>query len=396
MKSFEEFIVRDRDVVTGNADLEPLVDFPPMSIFMGPSNVAPEKDLTASMHWMISRSSGCIQLRNLIPLDILYSRAHGSGQVGATWLEHHKAFARFIAKYRPGKVLELGGGHGILSREYMNLAPAEWTIIEPNPTPAPGVTARYVSAIVDEHFTPDGEYDAFAHSHVMEHMYSPRQFIANVSRFMPKASYHFCTFPNMEAQLQHNYTNVLMFEHTWYVTRPYVERIFDAAGYELLDTSYFRADHSIFYAFRRRSTPPPIQLSLQKKGEVNDTEFSEYYEKNKLLFLKFVDYIYENVNNINILIDIAKKRRIPVYIFGGHIFTQILLAFGILEHNIDAILDNDKNKWGTRLSGTNLIIQSPQILVDIDKPYVIVKAGAYANEIKNGLLQINPNTKFIE
>lgn len=258
MPPFKDFIKREKDAVTGISDLEPLVEFPAMSIHMGVTECSPGEDKMANMRWLQSQNSGCIQLENLIPLPVLYGESHGSGQIGGLWQTHHKAFAQFIAQYTPRQVLELGGGHGILSREYKNLADADWTIIEPNPTPAPGVTANYIDEIIDEKFTPTRVYDAFIHSHVMEHMYNPSEFIANVARLMPEASWHFCSFPNMAAQLQRNYTNVLNFEHTYYLIPEYAEFIFSNAGYELIEKTSFKEDHSLFYAFRK-STPPPLQ-----------------------------------------------------------------------------------------------------------------------------------------
>jgi len=74
------------------------------------------------MHWSISKSKGVIKLNNLIPLDVLYLADHNAGVVGGIWLEHHKEFVRFISKFNPKSVLEIGGAHGILSREIKKLS----------------------------------------------------------------------------------------------------------------------------------------------------------------------------------------------------------------------------------------------------------------------------------
>ena len=79
--------------------------------------------------------------------------------------------------------------------------------------------------------------------------------------------------------------------------------------------------------------------------------------------------------------------------FGAHLFSQFLLAFGIEEKFIKSILDNDVEKQGRRLQGCNLYCESPNILKDSKKsPIVILRAGTYQEEIKQGLLNINPNT----
>lgn len=73
-------IRREHDIITGKDDLEPLYEFPSMSVHAGPSEMTAEHDIVVPQRWVISKSSGCVQLQNLVPLDILYRQAHGSGQ----------------------------------------------------------------------------------------------------------------------------------------------------------------------------------------------------------------------------------------------------------------------------------------------------------------------------
>ena len=54
------------------------------------------------MEWVISKSTGCIQLAKLIPLEILYHENHNS-PIGKVWQNHHKKFSDFIKKYNPKK-----------------------------------------------------------------------------------------------------------------------------------------------------------------------------------------------------------------------------------------------------------------------------------------------------
>ena len=49
-----------------------------------------------------------------------------------------------------------------------------------------------------------------------------------------------------------------------------------------------------------------------------------------------------------------------------------------------------------RLYGTDLMVESPEVLRDVSAPVVILKAGIYNNEIKNDILDnINPDTVFL-
>jgi hypothetical protein len=85
----------------------------------------------------------------------------------------------------------------------------------------------------------------------------------------------------------------------------------------------------------------------------------------------------------------------PLYLFGAHIFSQHLIAFGLDTKRIVSLLDNDPNKQGKRLYGTNLMVQSPKALRGVNNPSVILKAGVYDDEIKQDILgNINSGTNF--
>jgi len=60
-------------------------------------------------------------------------------------------------------------------------------------------------------------------------------------------------------------------------------------------------------------------------------------------------------------------------------------------------LDNDVNKQKKRLYGTELMVSSPKILADEEKPIVILKAGVYNDEVSEDILSnINSSTTFFE
>ena len=70
-----EIINRKSGVILGNADLLDIHKIENFPIFMGCVDTLIEEDLHADMSWAISKSSGLIQLKKLIPLDILYANS---------------------------------------------------------------------------------------------------------------------------------------------------------------------------------------------------------------------------------------------------------------------------------------------------------------------------------
>lgn len=110
-------ILRERCAVTGGDDLEPLHKVSNAPVVMGCVAHAPLADIVADMDWWINGSSGLIQLRRLLTLEVVYPASHGAGAVGAMRERHHRSFARFVHQRAPAAVLEIGGAHGILALE---------------------------------------------------------------------------------------------------------------------------------------------------------------------------------------------------------------------------------------------------------------------------------------
>lgn len=375
------YINRNNDVVLGNNDLEDLYTFKLFPVFMGCTEQSSTEDILSDMNWKISTKSGMIQLNPLLPLDVVYSAEHGSGTTGKAWDEHHTSFANFVHKFKPKSILEIGGLHGILAEKYLELdGSVKWTMIEPNPTVDPNLPIKVIKGFFDDKFTSDEKFEAVIHSHVLEHVYNPDEFISHKSSFMNDGDLLIFTLPNMQVMLENNYTNCINFEHTIYFTEPYIEYFLNKYNFELVEKQYFRKDHSIFYCAKKSNN---ISANLPEG----------LYEKNKLIFQQYINTHLDDVNKIN---KIISKTNSPVYLFGAHVFSQYLISFGLDTSKIICLLDNDVKKADKRLYGTSLISKNPKILKDIPEALVILRAGVYNDEIINDILNnINPNITFI-
>ena len=74
----------------------------------------------------------------------------------------------------------------------------------------------------------------------------------------------------------------------------------------------------------------------------------------------------------------------------------MLIAHGLDLKNIRFVLDNDPDKKDYYLYGSRLLVKNPIILKDYEDPVVILRAGAYNNEIKKDILsKINSKVIFI-
>lgn len=374
--------VRTQDVISGSDQLEDLHNLPDFPVFMGSVLHDPQQDLRFDMAWSISRDTGIIQLKKLLPLDVLYQSQTTTSAVGAMWMEHHRTFAAFVSQYAPTSVLELGGAHGILAKEYEKYATIPWTILEPNPAPVEGSKARIIRGFFDDRFVLDQSIDAVIHSHVYEHLYEPDKFTHHLAGFIKEGQRMIFAVPHLSAWLDKKYTNCINFEHTVFLTEPYVDHLLAKHGFRIQNKSYFRTDHSIFYSCVRDSSVKPTPLA------------PNLYAINRRLYENFVSYHEALIVDLNERISKTDK---PLYLFGAHVFAQYLLGFGLRTDKIIGLLDNDMNKQGRRLYGTNLTVYSPKVLRNASNPAVILKAGVYNDEIKADILgNINGSTEFLE
>jgi hypothetical protein len=369
-------ITRNKDILTGYDELESLHTFKNFPIFVGTTNQPKEKDVFIDMSWGISKNTGMIQLDKLIPLDILYENQHISG-VGEVWRKHHEEFSKFILKYQPNSVFEIGAAHGYLCNEYQKRKKISWTIIEPNPVYDYACEAKFIEKFFDENFVYDGEIDTIVHSHVFEHIYEPDAFCGLLSKFLDDGKKLIFSIPNMKVMLENKYTNCLGFEHTYFLLEEYVQYLLTKHKFKLLEKQYFKQDHSIFYAF-------------EKDSFVKDTQCVNLYSQNKKIYEDYINYHLDLVSDLND----KMKEHSDVFIFGAHIFTQALLSFGLNSDKIIKILDNDTKKQKSRLYGSDLFVESPKILSQYKNPVVILKAGAYTEEIKKDIVE-NINSQVI-
>ena len=370
-------IARDRDIVSGNDDLEPIFSIKNFPVFQGCVDSDQVDDIVSDLNFYISRSSGMVQLNPLLPLDVIYQGEHSPGSVGKVWHDHHRCFAEFINKYRPNKVFEIGGSHGLLSENYYNLDPGiDWTIIEPAPAPVVKLRAKLIKGFFNDCTNIDQNTDMIVHSHVLEHIYDPQEFFNNLSR-LPKNTLMCFSIPNLYSNLQDKHTNALNFEHTYLCSEEYVEYWLSQSDYQVLEKIY-HDQHSIFYA-------------AVKNQDVCKLDMPNLYDKNKKLLDDFTTHYDKEISIIN---DMVQNWDGDVYLFGAHIFSQFLIARGLKIEKIKCILDNSKSKQGLRLYGTNFLISSPRVIED--NSLIILRAGSYTQEIKKDILtNINPTATFI-
>jgi SAM-dependent methyltransferase len=373
-------IIRNKSVITQKDNLEHLYTFKDFPVFFGCTTEPKEKDLTADMKWEIDPLTGIIQLTELIPLDILYMEQHVDA-TGQIWSDYNNDFSEYILKNKTGNVLEIGGGSGKIANIILNKNNnINFTAVEPNPLFKEKDNLKVIKAFFSRELKNQiNNNQTVIFSQVYEHVYDPEEFLTEISEFLPIGGKLVFAYPNLEYWFKNKFTNAINFEHTMLMTDYYVDYFLKKTGFNILEKIEYK-NHSHFYT---------VEKTDKKENIILDNRY-EYY---KQMFNEYIDYHKNLVDQINKQIE---KIDSDIFLFGGHIFSQYLISFGLNTSRITNILDNSPLKQEKRLYGTDLIVKSPKILSKYTNPVIILKAGLYNEEIKADILNnINSNVTFI-
>lgn len=271
--------------------------------------------------------------------------------------------------------MEIGGSNGSLVKNFLSEDKEfSWTIIEPSfSVDKLDDRVTFVEGFF-ESFEFSEKYDTIIHSHVLEHVYNPLKFIRKIESLLDYGDNHYISIPNMRYWIERGYSNVLFFEHTYYLDELVLEYMLNLCGFDIVDVVV--GNHSIFIRCQKKKF----------KYKILPVNFS-YVEKN---FENYLNSLQSDITNIKKFIGNDR-----IYLFGAHIFSQIILNLGISESQVINILDNDPKKQEKRLYGTNLIVKSPKCLENKSNPKVVLRGGIYTDEIKESILVINPTTIFL-
>ena len=347
---------------------------------MGVTNNNVSDDQFFDQIWAECIDCGCIQLLNLLPYNLLYQSNHSTEVVGQVWKDHHDTFAQFIARNIPTRILEIGASHGYLAIELTKkLVASEYTIIEPDSNlVSPHI--KIIKGYIEDHMPELRNKDCIIHSHVMEHVYRPVEFINQISNHVSIGTEMYVSFPNMNGLIKSGGLNSLNFEHTYLLDPQQAESIFENAGFSILERDTYLS-HSYFYRLKKKNN---ISKKITKVPNISS-------QSNE--FLKMVKSLKDFVSTTNKFLD---SHAGPVYLFGAHIFSQSFISFGLNIEKISGILDNSKGKQNSRLYGTPFEVFDPSVITGGKDIMVVVNASHYQSEIRDQLISINKDVIIVE
>ena len=342
-------------------ELEFIQTFKDFPIYMGVTDKT-EKELYQDMEFCSCVKCGCVQLKNLVDPHILYKNPHNPA-IGKTWELHNQSFSDYIIFTGAKNIIDIGGANMKIANMVCQSPSIEsYTVCDMSAGSNQYETNSKVKISREyiEKLQTDEKYDAAILSHTLEHFYNPVEVLLKIRKILTPDGVIVVSVPNIEQQLRDRFLNAINFEHTYYINDEYIKLMSGLVGMEIVAKKEFSKYNSFYY----------LKKSNVVENLPNDVSLA------RIIYKKFVEKIKNDVESINDII-LGKS----VYCFGAHIFTQMLIAFGLNTNCIKSLLDNDTNKIGKFLYGTNLLVNSPSILKKEQNPIVILRAAQYTDEI---------------
>jgi hypothetical protein len=202
--------------------------------------------------------------------------------------------------------------------------------------------------------------------------------LLTISNLLKNGGYVYISIPNMKYISE----NTLMppcgmhFEHSFYIDEDNIVNFLIETDFILKDIIHHE-NHSLFIKLEK--------TNIENKKPIYQVDKTNY-------LFKTIEFYKEKIEEIN---NSILNFTGDVYVYGSHFPAQYLYFNGLNTKKIIGCLDQSKTKIGKALYGTNLKVYHPNELLDKKNIGVIVYMGPYTNEIKDTLLKINKEIKFL-
>ena len=306
---------------------------------------------------------GSVQQMNLINPDILYKKYPLDNTHSILWNTHHVMFTKFIidniSKNMP--IIEIGSSSAILVDDLINDF-EDYTIFDYSlETTRQLPYLKYIEGNCENYLFPSSS--VIVMSHVFEHLYNPKQFLANCES--SKVENIVISIPNMNNEELITISR----EHTFTYNSSDIENIFNIYGYYLNKMEIHGNNFSIFYHFNRIPTSILISRLLN----------TERY----LITKKYFNNKYDVPPN-------------SILISAGF-YSQVLYYNILNKKNIIGVIDNDPKKQGRIFCGTNLIVNKFSFISNFtnDVSALVLKGHLWTEEIVNIIRNYNTNITII-
>jgi hypothetical protein len=207
-------------------------------------------------------------------------------------------------------------------------------------------------------------------SHVLEHMPDLRQAAESLAASSHARLRVVVAWPVLEQWVAARLAGAVNFEHGIYVKEHQLTALFRDCGLALIERVFFGPMRTAMLAFGR----------VQTGGSAGDEALSMVTRSNLLADVRAYFAAFEMLART--LQDKVSAHDGDIFLSPASVYAQFLLASGLRESSIRALLDNAPVKQGKRLFGTSLSVAAPEaVLLTSRSPLVIVTGGAHSSSL---------------
>ena len=341
---------RTQCVICEHGTLSTLVSYPNFPANALATNQPPEADILINFTIAACEQCGCAQLQHLVDPSVLYTDEYTVVGFSPSWKTHHDVFAKFVkTNLSTPRILEIGGNAGALMAR---LPDVEYSVLDMFRHKDMPSSVTFVQGNC-ETFDYTG-HPAVVLSHVYEHLYRPREFVAALNAGGVQDV--FLAIPNFEAELNDSAIHVLNTQHTYYCDLEQIRYLFALRGYAM----------NAYHSHEDRALPthmihfkyvgcPAIPLPVIQVADKIVSLHGNYAETIK---------------------DVKDDMFVSPAGMIGQMIWYCSKARGKL---IRGFIDNSADKHGKRLYGTDCISYLPSSVTSLSE--VFVCPCKYASEI---------------
>jgi SAM-dependent methyltransferase len=234
-----------------------------------------------------------------------------------------------------------------------------------------------------ENFKIEKKFVLFVLTHVLEHLYFPRDTLQKIYDNILDDGYLFIEIPCLENEEQFP-NSYFSFEHLQHFSEKLIIDLLNDVGFEILSTRHFFHEYPIISLLCKKT--------INKKKLILD---SSEFKKNHSIVLRHIDKEKQTWKKIYSNLNLKLNSNNRIFVWGAGIHTSKLNFYTqLFDHfTISGIIDSDPQKHGLNFLNVNVL--DPKKIDFTIGDQIIISSVASENEIYESIIHLKDNGVII-
>ncbi len=313
-------------------------------------------------------------------IDEIYTAEYyscGSPLTSGMGIREIEKFLTFFkkCKNKPKKLLEIACFDGYALKKISNLG---WDVYGCDPSPMVKIAKknlgnkRIKKVFFSQKTYANQKFDAIVFRNLLEHITDLNGFLKDVYKSLNFEGKIFIDVPNIKEIAKFGGLGLFFHQHISYFSIETLKYLLKRNNFKI--TKYYEGNPNIF-------------LEAKKDNYINEKKI-----KNKLIRKKYINKNYLKIKK-KIFSLFENKKINKIVLFGASALSTSIVSLlsDKQRKKIVFVIDNDKLKQNKILSGTDIMISSPKILLSKKFDVVLISSYFFVNEMKKDLKKLGIN-----